>query len=53
MQMQLTAPGVQDGGDPELRAEPVWVAPELEQGAGGGLEQQVVDEFGVDSSEAT
>ena len=53
MPMQLAAPGVKHGDDPELGAEPVWVAPQLEQGAGGCLKQQVVDELGMATSEAT
>lgn len=51
MPVQLAAPGVKHGGDPELGAEPVGVPTQLEQGAGSCPEQQVVDELGMAASE--
>ena len=41
---QILTPGVQHHGDSELAAEPAGIAAELEQGLGGRLEEQPVDE---------
>jgi len=39
VKVQFAAPGVQDRSDAELGTEPLWDAAQLEQGAGGRLEQ--------------
>ena len=44
---EILPPGVQHHGDAELAAEPAGIAAELEQGLGGGVEQQAVDESGI------
>ena len=44
---EVLSPRVQHHGDADLPAEPAWIAPELEQRPGGGLEQQAVDERGL------
>ena len=44
---EILPPGVQHHGDAELAAEPSGIAAELEQGLGGGVEQQAVDESGI------
>ena len=44
---EVLSPRVQHHGDAGLPAEPAWIAPELEQRLGGGLEQQAVDERGL------
>ena len=44
---EILPPGVEHHGDAELAAEPSGIAAELEQGLGGGVEQQAVDERGI------
>ena len=41
------APGVEDGGDAEVTAEMARVAAEAQEGGGGGVEQETVEELGV------
>jgi hypothetical protein len=43
MKRELAGPGVQDGGDAEVRAEPRWSAAERVQSLGGGPEGQRED----------
>ena len=44
---EVLPPGVQDHGEADLPAEPPGIAAELQEGAGCGLEEQVVDEAGI------
>jgi hypothetical protein len=44
MYMEFASPGVQDGGDAELSSQPAWIAAQLEQSTGCGLEQRVEEE---------
>jgi hypothetical protein len=57
MQMGMVAqvsvcPGVQYGGETDESAESVGVPAKLEQGAGGGLKEQVVDPAGISPGQA-
>ena len=44
---EILSPGVQHHGDAEFTAEPAGIVAEFEQGAGRGLEEQLVDGGGV------
>jgi len=44
---QVRAPGVQDGEESDLGAQPVGIGGHLEQGLGAGLEQQADETPGV------
>jgi hypothetical protein len=45
MQQQVLAPGVQNGEEPDVRAEMLRVARDGEQGFGGRTEQDVIDDL--------
>jgi hypothetical protein len=40
---ECRAPGVQDGGEADARAEVLWIGGDGDERLGGGLEQDVVD----------
>ena len=52
MMGQRRAPGVEDGGEADARAEMLWVGGDGGQRLGGGPEQEVVDDGLVVEGEA-
>lgn len=46
MGQQIRAPGVQDGEESDLGAEPLGIGGHLEQSLGAGLEQQIEESLG-------
>lgn len=51
MSQQVGPPGVQDGEEPDLGAQPVGIGGHLQQGLGSGLEQQVEEWPGCGESQ--
>ena len=51
MLRKILAPGVEDGGDPEVTAQLAGIAAEALERGGGGLKEEAVDQPGVTLSE--